>query len=228
MSEHESHPDQAEEVAEIADQYLGKILQDHDLDGLDEKDRKAIVHVVTDLAASDLRLDRTVSAENARAIIRRVVADSFAPKLKIERDEAQRAAKTDGLTGLANATAFNEALPGAELNPEVCVISFDGDNFGILNKRHHKPAGDAAIIALAEAISRAAKKNDTNRVFRGGGGDEFFVLASPDKAEAIIEEAQRLLAKRLHSGEPLVDAQGEKHPSSWYSELGLSGAWART
>ena len=107
------------------------------------------------------------------------------------------------------------------------MISFDGDNFGPINKLHHQAAGDAAIIALAKAITEAAEAHGTNRVFRGGG-DEFYVLADPDQAEAIISDAQRLLAERIDAGGSLSDAHGTDYPAEWYKDLGVSGAWAMT
>ena len=226
MSEHESHPDQ-EEVARLADQILDTAKENQDLPALEDEDSQAAVRFAADIAEAHLKYGRSGGVESARAVYRQVAADTIAPEAKIERDEAKRALKVDHLTGLANDKAFDEALPSAEQNSDVCFVSFDGDNFGSLNKDHHNAAGNAAIILLAESITKAAEAHGTNRVFRTGG-DEFYVLASPDQADAIIADAKRILSERLHSGEPLPDEHGNSYPLDWYSALGVSGFWADT
>lgn len=185
-----------------------------------------LVKFATDIATAKAELTRTTNIDTARAAIR-AAAEVMAPEIEIERRDAVRSANTDALTGLANQAAFNKALSLAERDQDIAVISFDGDNFGTINKQRHQAAGDAAIIALADSIRQAAADFGSNRVFRGGG-DEFYVLCSPNSANDIILKAGQILNHRILSGLPLTDALGEPHPADWFTDLGVSGAWAQT
>jgi GGDEF domain-containing protein len=215
----------AHEVAALADQ----ILEEASLDFGDKvKDEDSFEHAkryASDIAEAHVKYHRSGGVESARAAVRAAAAGIIAPELPAERDEAKRNAMIDtALTHLPNKAALLEAIPAAERDPNVCVISLDGDNFGPINKKHHNAAGDAAIIALAEAVRRAAADHGSTRVFRGGG-DEIYVLGDPAEAEAIIASAKDYLAETISGDDPLPDARGELHPIEWYRELGISGAW---
>jgi GGDEF domain-containing protein len=178
--------------------------------------------------------------------VRQAAAGSLAPEAEIERRVASHEARTDALTGLPNYKAFIEALPAAEADPDTAVISFDGDNFGSINKLYGNSAGDAALMALGGAIGQAASDFESARAFRGQppsppepgnnheprafrtGGDEFYILAAAEDAESIIAAAQAYLEDRLHSEEPLTDRLGHEFPSGWYKYLGVSAYWGQT
>ena len=157
-------------------------------------------------------------------------------ELERERRELERINRTDSLTGIANYSSFQDARESAEKDDDISIIAFDGDNFGKINKIHHHQAGDAAIIALSQAIKEASEKNGTNRIFRGGG-DEFVVIAPNEIAEQIIEDSQKLLAERIASGEPFptrINNDDEDNndieyiPAEWLEKLGVSGGAAQT
>ena len=157
-------------------------------------------------------------------------------ELERERRELERINRTDSLTGVANYSSFQDARESAEKDQSLSIISFDGDNFGKINKIHHQQAGDAAIIALSRAIGEASEKNGTNRIFRAGG-DEFVVIAPNEIAEQIIEDSQKLLAERIASGEQFptrINNDDEDNndieyiPAEWLEKLGVSGGAAQT
>ncbi len=221
------NPEDAQEIAIIANEIIDHTARAHDgHEEITSDEHDAELHYAFDIAEVHAKYAHDDRIKKAKAAVH-AAADVIAPDLAHERDEAKRAAMTDSLTGLANQAALTEALPTAERDPNVFVISFDGDNFGSINKIHHQEAGDAAIIALAEAINKSAADSGNNRVFRGGG-DEFYVLASRDEADAIIAGAQMHLSERIANGQALADARGNEYPANWYEHLGISGSYAKT
>jgi diguanylate cyclase (GGDEF)-like protein len=98
--------------------------------------------------------------------------------LSMERDRYAREARTDGLTGLDNRSAWDEHLAHEEARRTryegtVSIISADLDSLKRINDRDGHAAGDQAIKAAAELLRRSARASD--RVARVGG-DEFLVL----------------------------------------------------
>jgi diguanylate cyclase (GGDEF)-like protein len=119
-------------------------------------------------------------------------------KAVYERNEAQRAAEMDKLTGLANRNALDRALPSAEADPATAVLVIDGDNFGKVNKRAGQVAGDQAIKDIAQAVKQAASEHGVGeRVFRRGG-DEMVVLAPQEVAQRVLQRAEELFASRTY------------------------------
>jgi GGDEF domain-containing protein len=85
----------------------------------------------------------------------------------------------DGNLRIGNRTALDRALPRAEADPDVTVISFDGNNFGKINKitEYGAQAGDMEIRAIVRAIRLAcAEYGVTSRSIFRRGGDEFVAL----------------------------------------------------
>ena len=103
---------------------------------------------------------------------------SRAKQLISLREQAERRALTDTLTGLANRRAFDEELArqvassGRHGRP-LSLIMLDVDDFKSINDRFGHDAGDAALIAVANAIIDVVRRADI--CFRWGG-DEFVVL----------------------------------------------------
>lgn len=106
----------------------------------------------------------------------------------------------DGLTGLGNRQLFEstmeEAIALAQRTDQgFAVLYFDIDRFKAINDRHGHEVGDAALVAVAERLRRAIRKED--RAFRLGG-DEFAVLLAPlreqDHVEPILQRIRSEMA----------------------------------
>ncbi|MCU0313860.1 MAG: diguanylate cyclase [Solirubrobacteraceae bacterium] len=116
-------------------------------------------------------------------------------------------AHTDGLTGLANRRAFDEALEVAVLEArrdgqDIALFLCDMDNLKETNDHHGHDAGDVALRAVAGALVKATETCEGALVCRVGG-DEFCVLlrgADDRRAREIAETVHR----RLSSAHPPV------------------------
>jgi diguanylate cyclase (GGDEF)-like protein len=101
----------------------------------------------------------------------------------------------DGLTGLANRSAFTthlaEALETSRGEP-VTVLFLDLDRFKLVNDSHGHPVGDAVLRALGKRLTGAARKDTLVARF---GGDEF-ALCQPGAGDpqGAISVAERMLA----------------------------------
>lgn len=104
--------------------------------------------------------------------------------------EAERAARTDPLTGLWNRRAWDETVTSEEercrrFGHPAAVLGIDLDDFKHVNDRHGHAAGDEHLRRAAAAIAGSVREHDS--VARWGG-DEFCVLAV---------ECDELAARRL-------------------------------
>ena len=129
------------------------------------------------------------------------------------------AAMTDGLTGIANRTAFDAqfglAIEAAGADGFGCVAIFDLDHFKGVNDRYGHAAGDAVLRAFAQ-LARG-KMRDKDFVARFGG-EEFAVILPG----ATLEQA-RLVCDRLRAAvasAPIVVGE------TWI-EVTVSGGVAR-
>lgn len=117
-------------------------------------------------------------------------------ELATARDEAERRARTDPLTGLNNRLHFSERL-----DQEVARVRRNGHPFGLvlldldrfkqLNDRHGHLAGDQALVAVAARLGQHLRAYD---VVARWGGEEFAVLVAqlPDEnALATVCESLR-------------------------------------
>lgn len=90
----------------------------------------------------------------------------------------QQLAAVDELTGLFNRRAFREAAARAIASGErnrrpVAVLMLDLDELKTINDRSGHPAGDRAIVTVAQCCVDAVRTSDTAARL---GGDEFVVL----------------------------------------------------
>lgn len=124
----------------------------------------------------------------------RRVADRRAKIRQMSTDQLVDAVYTDPLTGIANARAFEEDLPG-----HAWVAEIDADSLKFINDNLSENAGDAMLIAVAEAIEQSDV--DAYRV----GGDEFW-LGGTTKEE--VESAAEF-AKSILSAQTVTDPRGK-------------------
>jgi diguanylate cyclase (GGDEF)-like protein len=123
---------------------------------------------------------------------RKAVADIIFPEGADLRNKAERAANIDVLTGLANRRAFDLAAPTAAADTQVCVILFDANNFGKVNKVLGHKAGDDLLRNMAHVIHLAASRYGLGeRCFRLGG-DEFVILAPLSVAGLLRDTVEKM------------------------------------
>ncbi|NAZ88480.1 diguanylate cyclase domain-containing protein, partial [Kineococcus indalonis] len=116
--------------------------------------------------------------------------------LALVNSEAHRAlseqARTDALTGLANRTAFTEALERAAAEPSArfSVAFVDLDDFKVVNDGRGHAAGDALLRAVAGRLRSVVREGDLCARL---GGDEFAVLLREPDEPAVADLAERVV-----------------------------------
>ncbi len=106
----------------------------------------------------------------------------------------QQLATVDELSGVANRRAFNDAakraFSRAERNEQpIALLMLDLDGLKSINDRFGHPAGDRAILTVAQCCVDAVRSSDLVARF---GGDEFAVLLPDTDFEAARQIARRI------------------------------------
>ena len=117
-------------------------------------------------------------------------------KLKRSRDELDRQAKSDPLTGLANRRYFDSRLltewSRAQREQEsVAIIYLDVDNFKAYNDHYGHQAGDECLIRVAREIDACVQRSSD--VCARYGGEEFIILLPQTtlaNAQAVAERVR--------------------------------------
>ena len=113
-------------------------------------------------------------------------------ELRESRDELQRVANTDALTGLANRHAATRALDErlGRIPDPLTVMLLDLDEFKRINDNHGHQAGDAV---LREAARRMREALPAGALLGRWGGEEFIVVldGAPGREPAAVAEALR-------------------------------------
>ncbi len=125
-------------------------------------------------------------------------------RLRIE-DRLRRIAEVDQLTGIPNRYAlFQKEGPriADAAQAGFAVLQTDLDDFKVINDLHGHAAGDAALIAFAEACQSVIRDTDTAARL---GGDEFAIvlhgLSDPAEfAEDVIQRLQQRLEEPVDLG----------------------------
>ena len=127
------------------------------------------------------------------------------------RNELQRLATTDFLTGLPNRRALQPALDLALTAMEaqsstMALLTLDIDGFKTINDTLGHLAGDDLLVQVAARLNNATRSEETLLRL---GGDEFAVIIPDVPGEAVAELAANRLLKVLH--EPFVIADRPEH-----------------
>jgi diguanylate cyclase (GGDEF)-like protein/PAS domain S-box-containing protein len=105
-------------------------------------------------------------------------------------------ASTDGLTGLLNHRALQEALQrecrrAMRDATYTSLIMLDVDNFKAFNDTHGHPAGDAMLQQVAAILLKCARETD---VIARYGGEEFVAMLPNTDAAGALQVAERMRA----------------------------------
>jgi diguanylate cyclase (GGDEF)-like protein len=112
---------------------------------------------------------------------------------------AERLARTDTLTGIANRRQFDERLTTAlarakRLHTPLTLLAFDIDKFKSINDTHGHAIGDAVIVEFAKRISASVREGDLPARL---GGDEFFVLIEDAQSAQVGEAVAKKMVDRM-------------------------------
>ncbi|AOY00424.1 sensor domain-containing diguanylate cyclase [Jeongeupia sp. USM3] len=131
-------------------------------------------------------------------------------QLTVANTELRRQAETDALTGIANRRRFDQVLAGElararRYGEHACAAIIDIDYFKRVNDVHGHPAGDAALVYLADMISLSIRDTD---LFARLGGEEFGLLLPQtgiDGAQLLLERLRAAIAagQFVHDGKAI-------------------------
>lgn len=115
-------------------------------------------------------------------------------RLKARIAELERLSTVDALTPLFNRRYFTEELDrwcwrAHRYGGTYGLLFLDIDRLKLINDTHGHAAGDAVIIAVAEALVAATRKSD---IVARMGGDEYAVLLDSISAEKLDDKAQAM------------------------------------
>lgn len=151
-------------------------------------------------------IERRHSEKGLASFLARVLQRAY-------RDQRRLAALAmlDQLTNLYNRRGFlghlTQWLSWSErYGRPVALVLVDVDHFKSINDMLGHPAGDDALVAVADAINSAVRRSDIVGRF---GGDEFVVLAPETDADELTQLMERInttVGERplVAGGEPLV------------------------
>ena len=118
-------------------------------------------------------------------------------------EEAIRELLVDGLTGLGNRRAFEEALN----NWEDPVISIDADSLKWINDNMSPDVGDQLLKAIGTVIARHTEQGEGFHI----SGDEFYILTKQDTRpimEAINTDLAKIRLERTLEDGSIIYKQG--------------------
>ncbi|WP_341720084.1 GGDEF domain-containing protein [Micromonospora sp. FIMYZ51] len=116
--------------------------------------------------------------------------------LRWQHEQAERAARTDPLTGVANRRGLdiflrNLTAPGTVADQPVAVLTVDIDRFKQINDSLGHATGDDVLRAVAELLTSKVRKGDFVARL---GGDEFVAILPGADTGAATEVAKRTVA----------------------------------
>ena len=126
----------------------------------------------------------------------RLLAETRARKtaLEVANIRLQSLATTDGLTGLKNQRAFQEALREQFAQAKRSLIPFavlllDVDHFKQYNDTYGHPAGDEVLKQIAALLNKTVRECD---IVARPGGEEFCILLPQSDARSALALAERI------------------------------------
>ncbi len=141
---------------------------------------------------SVLRNWLALNAGTEQAKLQRSLDEVTAAAAEEALSRLERVSRTDTLTGVGNRRALDEALHAALAGASrqghpVSVVAIDLDGLKAINDTEGHAAGDAALLALVEAVKNEVRDQDL--LYRTGGDEFLLVVPFTDApaAEALME-----------------------------------------
>jgi two-component system cell cycle response regulator len=130
-----------------------------------------------------------------------------------QRDLLRTQADTDGLTGLLNRRAFNDRLDvllhrARQTSTPLSLVEVDIDDFKQINDKFGHAAGDAALVAVAEALMGSVREGEL--VARMGGEEFAIILPETDSVtgSVIADRCRRTTTTESYTGPPVTISAG--------------------
>lgn len=146
----------------------------------------------SDFAPTELALELMFLQEANRAIQAELAR--FNRHLMLARQDAEREAHTDPLTGILNRRGLLAAMRGA-LDPRggqgFALVHLDLDNFKPVNDRLGHPTGDRLLRDVAQVLGRVTRSRD--HVARIGGDEFVLILGGSWSCQALTGIGTRII-----------------------------------
>jgi diguanylate cyclase (GGDEF)-like protein len=150
------------------------------------------------VAAGDLSVDLPVGGAGEVGELTRAF-NTLVLRLRERESQAEleRLSITDALTGLYNrrhlmGTLVSEAQRSRRLRRPFSVLLADADHFKQYNDTHGHPAGDAALVKIADILRRTTRAVDCVARY---GGEEFLVVLLETTVATAAVVAERIRAR---------------------------------
>jgi diguanylate cyclase (GGDEF)-like protein len=119
---------------------------------------------------------------------------SVGERVTRERQEMERQASYDPLTGLNNRRSFDERLPGEferakRYRRSLALLMLDVDNFKQVNDTYGHDWGDAVLKEVGRVLRERTRKSDIAARY---GGEEFVVILPEIDAEGARQAAEKI------------------------------------
>jgi diguanylate cyclase (GGDEF)-like protein len=186
---------------------------------------KSLEDAATYFGGDDLSYRVTVTGDDELARVGGAM-NAMAVKLTQSREELQRQAFHDPLTGLPNRALFMERMEHAmarslRRRTPLSVLYVDLDGFKAVNDSLGHETGDQVLVAVSEHLRTSIRAEDTAARL---GGDEFGILlegSGPEGASAVAREIARLLETPLHLKHGDVPMRASVGMATWRGEEGI-------
>ncbi len=158
----------------------------------------AVSLILHDQPLGVISLDATRRAAFTEADLRLLVAFANAAAVAIDNArlhaEVRALAVTDGLTGLANHRAFNQALEAEVVRAgrygyPLALIFLDIDSFKLYNDTYGHPAGNERLKAIAALLHDRVREPDLAARY---GGEEFALILPHTHKDGALVLAERI------------------------------------
>lgn len=121
----------------------------------------------------------------------------FARERHAIKQELERLARSDGLTGLLNQRALRTSLHQALVHHRrqgepLSLLFIDLDHFKTLNDVHGHEVGNATLVMVADALRQTIRKSDLAARY---GGEEFCVVLLATDLSGATEAAERFRSR---------------------------------
>src|SRR5262249_26083596 len=163
-----------------------------------------LLHTTAGVARGFTSLCQSLGARLVEAAEPLLAAALLRDTLNADLERAEREARRDSLTGLANRLAWTEALssvtPTAEAPASIVLVDCRG--LKSINDVHGHGVGDRVLCRVAAALSAAVRVDD---LVARLGGDEFALLlrdADESVARTIVRRLEKALAQDHQHGQP--------------------------